>query len=147
LAVKRRRVPYRRSVSNVALTVVASFPTPQASELIAHVRELDDDRLSAMIDAACRHGASQSQGDPGVLDARGFEPLTGAGVRTLIATPVRGRTAEPLIDAAMLIMDELAVRPHISTVNVLELLMANAAVCTNDCRRCASFASWRILTR
>ncbi|MBV1854366.1 GGDEF domain-containing protein [Catellatospora tritici] len=111
------------------LNVAATYSEPGSRRLVDTVAALDPRCLSAMIDAACHYGASQSQGDPDGLDARGFEPLTQAGVRTLIATPVRGPAAAPELDAAMLVMDELAVRSHPSTVSVLQLLMANAAVC------------------
>jgi diguanylate cyclase (GGDEF)-like protein len=111
------------------LEVAASHTAPGAPDLPALIEGLDQGRLADMIDAACRHGASQTCGDPGLLDARGFEPLVAAGVRTLITLPaIDGRT-DPLREVALLVMDALAVHPAMSTVRELELLMANAAQC------------------
>lgn len=107
----------------------AAYTAPGARDLPAYVTGLPPGLLGPLIEAACRHGPSQTFGDPADLDARGFEPLITAGVRTLIAVPVTGVVTDPLMDAAMLVMDEVAVRVQHDTVNILELLIANAVVC------------------
>ncbi|MBV1853653.1 GGDEF domain-containing protein [Catellatospora tritici] len=112
------------------LAMGMSYTVPGTASLPEQLARLDRRNLSDMIDAVCRHGSSQTQGDPDLLDARGFEPLLEAGVRTLIAVPVRGTDGSiPLADAAMLVMDQLAVRVDPAVLSVLELLMANAAMC------------------
>jgi diguanylate cyclase (GGDEF)-like protein len=124
-----REVPTAVDRERPTLTVAGHYTACGSPALLDRIEGLDHERLSAMIDVACQHGASRTLGDPSGLDARGFEPLVDVGVRTLIATPVRGLIAHPLFDAVMLVVDELAVRPSSHTVSAMELLLANAAVC------------------
>ncbi|MEV0461192.1 GGDEF domain-containing protein, partial [Catellatospora methionotrophica] len=114
------RTPLRSSAAHVATG---------ARDLPARVAELPPDVLSRLVDAVCQHGASHTLGDPDGEDVRGFEPLVRAGVRTLLAFPVRAAASAPRLEVAMLVMDELEVRVEPSTVTVLELLTANAAEC------------------
>ncbi|WP_144127158.1 GGDEF domain-containing protein [Catellatospora sichuanensis] len=111
------------------LRQTAAHTAAGACDLPAQVTELPTHLLSALVDAVCRHGASRTLGDPSGEDVRGFEPLVQAGVRTLLAFPVRGTAPDPRLEVAMLVMDELEVRVDPGTVTVLELLMANAAEC------------------
>lgn len=112
-----------------ALTVAATFSAAGSHQLVDAVAALSAQSRSAMIDAACRNGASPQLGDPSSLDARGYETLTGVGVRTLIAAPARGVSERPALEAAMLVMDDLVTQPHPGTVSLVELLMANVAIC------------------
>lgn len=108
---------------------VKAHTAAQARNLPAHIAGLPARLLSPMIDRVCRYGASQTMGDPGHLDARGFEPLIDVGVRTLVAIPVHGTAADPHLEAALLVADELAVRVQAKTVNLLQLMVAHAVVC------------------
>jgi diguanylate cyclase (GGDEF)-like protein len=110
------------------LRQVAAFTAPGARDLPVNVAALPPHQLLAFVDALCRHGAAHTLGDPIDEDARGFEPLVRAGVRTLLAVPVRATAPDARLDVAMLAMDELSVRVNPDTVTVLELLVANAAV-------------------
>ncbi|GAA1415850.1 diguanylate cyclase domain-containing protein [Catellatospora coxensis] len=123
----RRATP--RGEPQHPLRQTAVYTAAGASDLPTRVAELPPDVLSALVDAVCRHGASRTLGDPSGEDVRGFEPLVQAGVRTLLAFPVRGTAPDPRLEVAMLVMDELQVRVDAGTVTVLELLMANAAEC------------------
>ncbi|GAB4060159.1 hypothetical protein GCM10028775_74620 [Catellatospora paridis] len=111
------------------LRQTAAHTATGAHDLPVRVADLPSQTLAALVDAVCRHGASHTLGDPAGEDVRGFEPLVEAGVRTLLAFPVRAAAPEPRLDVAMLVLDELAIRVDPSTVTVLELLMANAAEC------------------
>ncbi|MDI1464013.1 GGDEF domain-containing protein [Catellatospora sp. KI3] len=125
-----RRVADTSTWLSPDLALGMSYTVPGGAPLTEHLAKLDRRGLSEMIDAVCRHGASQTLGDPSLIDARGFEQLVDAGVRTLIAVPVRGiGVKSPLADAAMLVMDQLAIGVDPTVVSVLELLMANAAMC------------------
>ena len=77
-----------------------------------------------------RHGSSYTLGDPAELDAHGFELLTEAGVNTMIIVPVgpiRDAGADPLTaGAVLLVVDERITRPETATINLLELLAAQA---------------------
>lgn len=112
------------------VVIAASFPEPRDRPLVARLAQIDPDRLSALLDEACRYGASYTLGDPAVLDARGFEALTSAGVRTMIAVPLGGSTASTAASiGALVVLDETAIVPDSALVNLLELLAAQASTC------------------
>ncbi len=73
-----------------------------------------------------RHGSTYSLGDPASLDARGFERLTGAGIRTMIAVPVGGRHDD---GGVLLAVDHEVIPADTSTVSLLELLAAQSLIC------------------
>ncbi len=73
-----------------------------------------------------RHGSTYSLGDPASLDARGFERLTGAGIRTMIAVPIGGRHDD---GGVLLAVDHEVVPTDTGTVSLLELLAAQSLVC------------------
>ncbi|GHJ43622.1 hypothetical protein Cs7R123_09640 [Catellatospora sp. TT07R-123] len=112
--------------------LLAAHTAAGAADLPARVAAFEPSRLSQMIDTVCRLGASHTFGDSGSADTRGFDALVRAGVRTLIAVPIPlgGRMSEvPRLEAALLVMDEAAVRVDVATVSVLELLITNAVMC------------------
>ncbi|WP_155391267.1 diguanylate cyclase [Catellatospora paridis] len=112
------------------VVVAASSPEPRDRPLVARLAQIDPDRLAALLDEACRYGASYTLGDPAVLDARGFEALTDAGVRTMIAVPLGAGT--PVVSSsvgALVVLDETAIVPDSALVNLLELLAAQASTC------------------
>ncbi|GHJ46505.1 hypothetical protein Cs7R123_38470 [Catellatospora sp. TT07R-123] len=112
------------------VVIAASSPEPRDRPLVARLAQIDPERLSALLDEACRYGASYTLGDPAVLDARGFEALTGAGVRTMIAVPLGTNTPSVTSSTgALVVLDETAIMPDSAMVNLLELLAAQATSC------------------
>jgi diguanylate cyclase (GGDEF)-like protein len=95
-------------------------PTPLGSRL----RSLDRTILTRITLRARRHGASYTLGDPRQLDAGGFEALTTAGVRSMITVPVGPPT--PSSGGVLLVVDDAVGYPNPATVNLLELLAAQA---------------------
>lgn len=95
-------------------------PTP----LGARLHSLDRTVLTRIALRARRHGASYSLGDPKRLDAGGFEALTTAGVRSMITVPVGPPTSGG--GGVLLVVDETVNYPDPATVNLLELLAAQA---------------------
>ncbi|MDI1464293.1 diguanylate cyclase [Catellatospora sp. KI3] len=115
---------------SMSVVIAASSPEPRDRPLVARLAQIEPERLSALLDEACRYGASYTLGDPAVLDARGFEALTGAGVRTMIAVPLGAST--PTVTSstgALVVLDETAIVPDSAMVNLLELLAAQATSC------------------
>lgn len=78
-----------------------------------------------------RHGSTYSLGDPDSLDARGFESLTEAGIRTMIAVPIGGRHDD---GGVLLAVDHRVDVPETVTVSLLELLAAQTLVCLERVR-------------
>ncbi|HEY3507110.1 MAG TPA: diguanylate cyclase [Actinocatenispora sp.] len=91
----------------------------------------DRNALALLAARTRRHGSTYSLGDPAKLDARGFERLTAAGIRTMIAVPVGGRHDD---GGVLLVVDHKVVRPDTSTVSLLELLAAQSLVCLERVR-------------
>jgi diguanylate cyclase (GGDEF)-like protein len=126
-------------------THVAAARGPLAGLLVI----ADRSPLALLTARARRHGSAYSLGDPAELDARGFERLTRAGIRTMIAVPIGGRTSPPVplpgsptgkvgirpIDGGVLLaVDSSVRRPDADTVGLLELLAAQALVCLERVR-------------
>lgn len=80
------------------------------------------DPLAHLLPLTRAHGASYTLGAGTGPDARGFELLTGCGVRTMIAVPA----GPPDTGGVMLVVDEAAKMVNPATVNQLELLAAHA---------------------
>ncbi|HCT75191.1 MAG TPA: GGDEF domain-containing protein [Micromonosporaceae bacterium] len=104
-----------------AIGLPASSPEIRDRPLISRLAESEPARLTSLVERAGQHGASYSIGDPALLIAQGFEALTEAGVRTMIAIP--------LADGVLIALDEEALVPERETVNLLELLGAQASTC------------------
>jgi diguanylate cyclase (GGDEF)-like protein len=109
--------------------LVASHVAPGSTDLPAQIATLPTEVLSETVQASSRNGPSHTLGDPASKDARGFEPIVRAGVHTLLAVPAREMTARPALEAVIWVMDDLASGVKLNSVNVLDLLMAHAAVC------------------
>jgi len=103
------------------VVLVASSPESRDRPLVARLAQTEPERLGTLVDLARKHGAAYTIGDPAMLNARGFEALTDAGVRTMIAVP--------LGVGALIALDETVSRPDPAMVNLLELLAAQAATC------------------
>ncbi len=92
--------------------------------------DLDPSMLAQLAVRARRHGASYTLGDPANLDSLGFETLTAIGVKTMITVPVGpGRNPQAAMGNAggvLLVVDEEVNKPDAGTVNLLELLAAQA---------------------
>lgn len=125
-------------------THVAAARGPLAGLLVI----ADRSPLALLTARARRHGSAYSLGDPAELDARGFERLTRAGIRTMIAVPIGGRTnpsvpvpggpgkpgIRPIDGGVLLAVDSTVSRPDADTVGLLELLAAQALVCLERVR-------------
>jgi diguanylate cyclase (GGDEF)-like protein len=101
--------------------LVSSSPESRDRPLVERLEQAAPERLGMLVDLACKHGAAYTIGDPAMLNARGFEALTEAGVRTMIAVP--------LGVGALIALDESISRPDPAMVNLLELLAAQASTC------------------
>jgi diguanylate cyclase (GGDEF)-like protein len=128
-----------REVSDLSTPLVL-LPSPEGARAFAdrthptdlgkRLVDLDPLLLSQLAVRARRHGASYTLGDPADLDAHGFETLTEIGVKTMITVPV-GPGRDPDAGTAnaggvLLVVDEEVSRPDAGTVNLLELLAAQA---------------------
>ncbi len=105
--------------------LAASSPEQRDRPLVARLAHAEPERLSTLVDLAGRHGAAYSIGDPALLNARGFEALTDSGVRSMIAVPLGSGT----VSGALIALDESVSQPNPATVNLLELLAAQAGTC------------------
>lgn len=108
----------------------AYWDRTQPTALGKRVAELDPKVLAALAKRGERFGSSYTLGDPENLDAAGFEALTEIGVKTMITVP-GGPTLDPDIGTqsaggVLLVVDEEVSRPDAGTVNLLELLAAQA---------------------
>lgn len=110
-----------RPNDSAGIALAASSPEERDRPLIARLASAPLDQLSSLVERARRYGASYSLGDPALLNAHGFEALTEAGVRTMIAVP--------LGEGALVALDEWSTVPDPETVNLLELLAAQATTC------------------
>lgn len=106
---------------------VAAASGPLAGLLVV----ADRGSLALLAARTRRHGSTYSLGDPARLDARGFERLTTAGIRTMIAVPVGGRHDD---GGVLLAVDHRVIRPDTGTVSLLELLAAESLVCMERLR-------------
>lgn len=104
---------------------VWSNPAPDdafAADIADRLAAAPQRALHDLVRKTSKLGASYSLGDPTEQDASGFEELTAAGVRTMIAIP-----AGPKGDAGVLLMlDRAATHPDPATVNLLALLSTHA---------------------
>lgn len=107
------------------VVVRASSPGPLDQAVIGRLGALDHEVLGDLARQAGLHGASFTLGDPTGFDAHGYEALTLAGVRTLIAVPVGSGAA----GGVLLAFDEAVRRLDPANVNLLELLATQAWTC------------------
>ncbi len=87
-----------------------------------YLSTVEPSALASLLHQARRHGASYTLGDPVRYDAHGFEELIAVGVRTLIAVPAGPHD----LGGVLLVVDDAAKPPDPATVNLLELLAAQA---------------------
>ncbi len=128
-----------REVSGLSTPLVL-LPTPEGARAYwdrsrptavgLRLAELEPQELAKMAVRARRHGSSYTLGDPELLDDQGFETLTKIGVKTMIMVPVGpGRDPDATTwnaGGVLLVVDEEVSRPDAGTVNLLELLAAQA---------------------
>ncbi|HEX2771541.1 MAG TPA: diguanylate cyclase [Micromonosporaceae bacterium] len=109
-------------------------PTVVPGDLEARMRSrLAHAGKSALADLtrlAHRHGASYTLGESGPPPAAGYDVVVGAGVRTLIAVPLGPRDG----GGVLLVADGRLLRPDPTTVNLMELLAAQAWTCLDRLR-------------
>jgi diguanylate cyclase (GGDEF)-like protein len=103
----------------------SSSPGRRDRALVQRLAELGGRELGALVDRARRHGASFTLGDPEQLDPRGFEEITKAGVRTMIAAPIGPGALGGLLVA----FDDVTGHPDPARVSLLELLGTQAWTC------------------
>jgi diguanylate cyclase (GGDEF)-like protein len=108
----------------------AYYDRTSPTALGIRLAELDPIVLATLAVRARRHGASYTLGDPAALEAHGFETLTAIGAKTMITVPIGpGRDPAAVTENAggvLLVVDEAVSRPDAGTVNLLELLAAQA---------------------
>ncbi|SCF34269.1 sensor domain-containing diguanylate cyclase [Micromonospora mirobrigensis] len=114
-----------------------SGPTDAPGELESRVRaeltEAGPAALGRMIARAHRHGSGYTLGESGHRPTGEYEPLSQAGVRTLMAVPV----GAPDTGGVLLVADERLLRPDPTTVNLMELLAGQAWTCLDRLRTLA----------
>lgn len=106
------------------------LPTRFESRVRAHLSAASVAELDRLMSRVRRHGTSYTLGDPGHLDAHGFEDVVEAGVRSMIAVPVGPSES----GGVLLVVDEEVVTPDPATVNLVELLAAQAWTCLDRLR-------------
>jgi diguanylate cyclase (GGDEF)-like protein len=107
------------------------------TELLRRLEGIDPLALLELVKRVRDFGSSYTLGDPDGLDVQGFEPLTAAGVRTMIAVPVRPAemvSQSSLGGSVVLALGERVGRPSPATVNLLELLAAQSWSCLERLR-------------
>jgi len=113
------------------------LPTVLPNELEARIRGLmsscPESTLAQLVTLAHRRGSSYTLGEPGHRAPDVYQPLIDAGVATLISVPV----GPPDAGGVMLIADERRLEPEPSTVNLMELLAAQAWACLDRLRSLA----------
>lgn len=131
----KRSIEAARDVSGLAAAVVLlpadggarlyrtrAAPGSFAERLGRHLSAADPATLARLLARARGRGASYTLGEPVRHDAYGFEALTTAGVRSMIAVPV----GPPDTGGVLLAADEAVLPVSPETVTHLELLGAHA---------------------
>ncbi|REF96553.1 diguanylate cyclase (GGDEF)-like protein [Asanoa ferruginea] len=110
------------------------MPTYLPEEFEAKLRDVmalfPESALQELVDIAHSHGSSYTLGETGHRVPHVYRPLIDAGVATLIAVPVGPADT----GGVMLIADETNTEPDPSTVNLMELLAAQAWACLDRLR-------------
>jgi diguanylate cyclase (GGDEF)-like protein len=114
----------------VRVFTATSAPTEFEARLHARLADGGQEDPEHLLDRIRRYGAAYSLGDPAHLDAQGFAALVDAGARTMIAVPVGPERDGPVL----LVVDAAATTPDPATVNLLELLAAQAWTCLDRLR-------------
>ncbi|MBM0233408.1 sensor domain-containing diguanylate cyclase [Micromonospora sp. STR1_7] len=106
---------------------VSLGPTPLTqgeleTRIRAELTEAEPAALVRMIERAHRYGAGYTLGEAGHPPTEDYQPLTRAGVRTLVAVPV----GPPDAGGVLLVADARSLRPDPTTVSLMELLAGQA---------------------
>jgi diguanylate cyclase (GGDEF)-like protein len=113
------------------------MPTVLPDDFEANLRDvmsaLPESTLLELVTLAHRHGSSYAFGETGHCAPAVYRPLLDAGVATLISVPV----GPPDTGGVMLIADDRTIEPDPSTVNLMELLAAQAWACLDRLRTLA----------
>lgn len=96
----------------------------------AELAEAGPDALARMMGRAHRYGTGYTLGESGHPPIEDHEPLTRAGVRTLITVPFGPADT----GGVLLVADERLLRPDPTTVNLIELLAGQAWTCLDRLR-------------
>jgi diguanylate cyclase (GGDEF)-like protein len=114
--------------------VQVGLPTVVPGDLEVRVRarlaDAGQPALAELMWLAHRHGASYTLGDSAPPPAAGYDVVVGAGVRTLVAVPVGPRESGGVLLAA----DDRLLQPDPTSVNLMELLAAQAWTCLDRLR-------------
>ena len=105
-------------------------PSPLETRVRAELDSAGPAPLRQLISHAHRYGASYTLGEPGHPAVGAHRPLIDAGVRTLVAVPF----GTPESGGVLLVADEELIRPDPTTVNLMELLAAQAWTCLDRLR-------------
>lgn len=113
------------------------MPTVLPDEFEANLRDvmagLPESALLELVTLAHKHGSAYTLGETGHTVPPVYRPLLDAGVATLITVPVGPADA----GGVMLIADERMLEPDSATVNLMELLAAQAWACLDRLRSLA----------
>ena len=96
----------------------------------ARLTDAGRDELSRVLQLAHRYGTFHTLGERRHPPAAGYDVLVAAGAGTLIAVPV----GPPDAGGVLLVADEEVLRPDPTTVNLIELLAAQAWICLDRLR-------------
>lgn len=132
-----------RDVSGLAASVLVlagpeglhvSMPTVVPGRLESSIRArlatATQAELHRLVGRARRQGAAYTLGEPAAPGMDGYETLVEAGTRTLITVPV----GPPETGGVLLVADEAVFRPDPESVNLMEMLAAQAWTCLDRLR-------------
>jgi diguanylate cyclase (GGDEF)-like protein len=135
-----------RDVSGLAASVLVvadenkirvGLPTVLPGDFESRLRDvmaaLPESALDELVALAHQHGSSYTLGESGHCVPAVYQPLIDAGVATLIGVPVGPVDG----GGVMLIADERTLEPDSPTVNLMELLAAQAWACVDRLRTLA----------
>ncbi|MFB9238555.1 diguanylate cyclase domain-containing protein [Plantactinospora siamensis] len=101
-----------------------------AERILTILTAAGPDELDRLVERSHRFGAAYTLGEPDRPATADTEPLTGIGIGTLITVPV----GQPEAGGVLLAADERVSRPDPTTVNLMELLAAQAWACLDRLR-------------
>ncbi|HEX6500204.1 MAG TPA: GGDEF domain-containing protein [Micromonosporaceae bacterium] len=139
-----RSLDAARDVSGLATPIIlmaeggdirAYIDDQRPDRLAERVAGISQRELKRMVARARAHGGGYSLGDPARLDDQGWELLTGTGVRSMISVPIGSRRdLRANSGGLLLVLDEQPTKIDASTVNLIQLLAAQAWTCLDRLR-------------
>lgn len=115
------------------LVTPVAAPGGLEGRIRAALADAGPEALDQFITRTHRYGAAYTLGEPGQPSTAEADPLVATGVGTLITVPVGPSDAGGML----LVADEVVRRPDPTTVNLMELLAAQAWACLDRLRHIA----------